>query len=61
MDPIAAEAVLRAVEQAGVAGLCLEGRIEIGVQEARRHCPDLDDEALVVLVRALLAEEANHR
>jgi hypothetical protein len=25
MDPIAAEAVLRAVEQAGVAGRCLEG------------------------------------
>lgn len=57
MDPIVAEAVLRAAEQAGVAGLCLEGRIEIGVQEARRHCPELDDEALLALVRALLAEE----
>jgi len=61
MDPIAAEAVLRAVKQAGVAGLCREGRIEIGLQEVRRHCPELDDQALVVLVRALPAEEANHR
>lgn len=58
MNPIAAKAVLRAVEQAGMAGLCVEGRIEIGVQEARRHCPELDDEALLALVRALLAEKA---
>jgi hypothetical protein len=60
VDPVAAKAVLRAVEQAGVAGLCLEGRIEIGVQEARRHRPELDDEALLALVRALLADEAGN-
>jgi hypothetical protein len=58
MDPVAAKAVLRAVEQAGVANLCLEGRIEIGVQEARRHCPELDDATLLALVHALLTEEA---
>jgi hypothetical protein len=60
MDRVAAEAILRAVEDAGLAGLCLEGRIEIGVQEARRHWPELDDEALLALVNALLAEEAGY-
>lgn len=46
--------ILEATEAAGVAGLCLEGRIEIGVQAARRLRPDLDDATLTRRVTAVL-------
>jgi hypothetical protein len=43
MDPNDREIreILEVVEAAGVAGLCLEGRLEIGLQEARRLRPEL--------------------
>lgn len=46
--------ILEATEAAGISGLCLEGRIEIGVQEARRLRPDLDDATLTRLVTEVL-------
>lgn len=52
------DAVLRAIEQAAVSGLCRDGQLEIGVQEARERRPELDDDALLAWVEALLAEEA---
>ncbi|MEJ2516041.1 MAG: hypothetical protein P8080_09695 [Gammaproteobacteria bacterium] len=48
--------VLEAMEAAGVSGLCLEGRIEIGIQEARRLRPELDDATLQPLVKGILAD-----
>jgi hypothetical protein len=58
MDPNEREIreILEVVEAAGVAGLCLEGRLEIGLQEARRLRPELDDEALRRLVVTVLTE-----
>lgn len=48
------EEVLRllaeAMEAAGMSGLCEEGRLEIGLQEARRLLPQLDEDALRRLV-----------
>lgn len=38
------------MEQAGMAGLCREGQLEIGVQEARKVRPDLRDQELFALV-----------
>jgi hypothetical protein len=42
--------VAEAMEAAGVSGLCEEGRLEIGLQEARRLLPQLDEDALKRLV-----------
>lgn len=51
-DPAALEAaVLRALEEAGLAGLCLEGRIEIAAAEVRRLRPDWPLEEALDLVR----------
>lgn len=50
--------VLRAIEQAAISGLCRDGLLEIGVQEARKLRPEVDDDALLEWVEALLAEEA---
>jgi hypothetical protein len=42
--------VAEAMEAAGASGLCEEGRLEIGLQEARRLLPQLDEDALKRLV-----------
>jgi hypothetical protein len=50
--PAALEAaVLRALEEAGLAGLCLEGRIEVAAAEVRRLRPDWPAEDALALVR----------
>lgn len=43
-------AVHEAIEAAAISGLCRDGQIEIGVQEARKTRPDLCDEDLLALV-----------
>lgn len=42
--------VAEAMEAAGASGLCEDGRLEIGLQEARRLLPQLDEDALKRLV-----------
>ena len=42
--------VAEAMEAAGASGLCEDGRLEIGMQEARRLLPQLDEDALKRLV-----------
>lgn len=42
--------VAEAMEAAGASGLCEDGRLEIGMQEARRLLPELDEDALKRLV-----------
>lgn len=49
MDDLSAT-IRDAIEQAGISGLCREGRIEIALQVARTARPDLDDEELLELV-----------
>ena len=51
-DPAALEAaVVRALEEAGQAGLCLEGRIEMAAAEARRLRPGWPADEALALVR----------
>lgn len=51
-DPAALEAaILRALEEAGLAGLCLEGRIEVAAAEVRRLRPDWPPDEALALVR----------
>lgn len=52
--------IIGAVEAAGISGLCLGGRLEIGPQEARRLRPELDVEALRHLVEAAIAAAGEH-
>lgn len=42
--------VFAAMEAAGVSGLCRDGRLEVGMQEARELLPRLDEDALRRLV-----------
>jgi hypothetical protein len=42
--------VFAAMEAAGVSGLCRDGRLEVGLQEARKLLPLLDEDALRRLV-----------
>ena len=42
--------VFEAMEAAGVTGLCRDGRLEVGMQEARKLLPQLDQDALRRLV-----------
>jgi hypothetical protein len=42
--------VFEAMEAAGVSGLCRDGRLEVGLQEARKLLPLLDEDALRRLV-----------
>ncbi len=39
-------AILIALENAAISGLCRDGQLEIGVQEARKIKPDLTDQEL---------------
>jgi hypothetical protein len=48
--------VAEAMEAAGISGLCEEGRLEVGLQEARRLLPQLDEDALKCLVNDCAAE-----
>jgi hypothetical protein len=48
--------IAEAMEAAGVSGLCEAGRLEIGLQEARRLLPQLDEDALKCLVNDCAAE-----
>ncbi len=45
-------AILEAVEQA-LSGLCREGQLAIAVQEARKVQPDLSDDELLELAKAV--------
>jgi len=47
------EVILAVMEQAAISGLCRQGQLEIGVQQARKVLPDLSDEELVELVNEL--------
>lgn len=47
------QAIRDAMEQAAIAGLCREGQIEIGAQEARKQHPDLTDEERLALAKAI--------
>lgn len=38
--------ILNALENAAISGLCRDGQLEIGVQEARKIKPDLTDQEL---------------
>ncbi|MEQ8166124.1 MAG: DUF3565 domain-containing protein [Alphaproteobacteria bacterium] len=51
-------AILRAMEEAGIAGLCREGQIELAVEALKPLHPDLSAEELQELVE-LVASEAN--
>ena len=42
--------IFEAMEAAGVSGLCRDGRLEVGLQEARKLLPQLDEDALRRLV-----------
>ena len=48
-----AAAILEAMEQAAMSGLCREGQLEIAVQEARKVRPDLSDDELFELAKAV--------
>ena len=50
MDNLTAT-MLTALEQAAISGLCCEGQLEIGIQEARERRPDLSDAALLELAK----------
>ncbi len=52
MDYLTA-AILEAVEQAAMSGLCREGQLEFAVQEARKVRPDLSDDELLELAKAV--------
>ena len=52
MDDLTA-AILEAMEQAAISGLCREGQLEIAVQEARKLRPDLSDDERLDLAKAL--------
>ena len=45
--------ILEAMEQAAMSGLCREGQLEIAVQEARKVRPDLRDDELLELAKAV--------
>ena len=45
--------ILEAMEQAAMSGLCREGQLEIAVQEARKVRPDLSDDELLELAKAV--------
>ena len=45
-------AMVEAMEQAAMSGLCREGQLEIAVQEARKIRPDLSDDELLELAKA---------
>lgn len=42
--------IFEAMEAAGASGLCRDGRLEVGLQEARELLPQLDEDALRRLV-----------
>ncbi len=46
-------AIVEAMEQAAISGLCREGQLEIAVQEARKVRPDLSDDELLELAKAV--------
>ncbi len=46
-------AILEAMEQAAMSGLCREGQLEIAVQETRKVRPDLSDDELLELAKAV--------
>lgn len=50
-------AIRDAMEQAAISGLCREGQIEIGAQEARKLRPDLPDEERLALAKAIYKNE----
>lgn len=50
IDPEIMREIFEAMEAAGASGLCRDGRLEIGLQEARRLLPTLDEDALRRLV-----------
>ncbi len=52
MDYLTA-AILEAMEQAAMSGLCREGQLEIAVQEARKVRPDLSDDELLELAKSV--------
>ncbi len=52
MDHLTA-VILEAMEQAAMSGLCREGQLEIAVQEARKVRPDLSDDELLELAKAV--------
>ncbi len=52
MDYLTA-AILEAMEQAAMSGLCREGQLEIAVQEARKVRPGLSDDELLELAKAV--------
>jgi len=45
------ETIRSAIEQAAMSGLCLEGQIEIAVQEVRKLRPNLSDDELIELAK----------
>lgn len=46
-------AIREAMEQAAILGLCRDGQLEIGAEEARKVSPELDDAELLRLVADL--------
>jgi hypothetical protein len=52
MDYLTA-AILEAVEQAAMSGLCREGQLEIAVQEVRKVRPGFSDDELLELAKAV--------
>lgn len=47
-------AIREAMEQAAILGLCRDGQLEIGAEEARKVRPELDDAELLRLAADLL-------
>lgn len=51
------ETISGAVEQAAMSGLCIDGQLEIALQEARKRRPELDHENLLLIAQAVLRGE----
>ncbi len=49
------ETLIEAMEQAAISGLCREGQLEIGLQEARKLKPDLSHSDQTALVETAYA------
>jgi hypothetical protein len=50
--------VVMALEEGGMNGLCLEGRIDLAVDRLRRQHPEVDAGAALALVRIVLDRQA---
>jgi hypothetical protein len=53
--------VIAALEEGGINGLCLEGRIDLAIDRLRREHPEVDAVLASALVRAVLDRQETGR